>query len=48
MNTKRPPDHYGRVLGTYNFKAGDHDQSAGSNSTVGARVEFYALNVAHS
>ena len=30
------------------FKAGDYDQSAGSSSTVGAKVEFYALSVAHS
>jgi hypothetical protein len=30
------------------FKAGDYDQTAGSSSSVGATVEFYALNVAHS
>ena len=30
------------------FKAGDYDQSSGSSSTVGAKVEFYALSVAHS
>jgi Alginate lyase len=30
------------------FKAGDYDQSAGSSSSVGATVEFYALKVAHS
>jgi hypothetical protein len=30
------------------FKAGDYDQSSGSSSSVGATVEFYALNVAHS
>jgi hypothetical protein len=30
------------------FKAGDYDQSSGSSSTVGAKVEFYALTVSHS
>lgn len=30
------------------FKAGDYDQSSGSSSTVGARVQFYALNFSHS
>jgi hypothetical protein len=30
------------------FKAGDYDQSSGSSSTVGARVQFYALTVHHS
>lgn len=30
------------------FKAGDYDQTAGSSSTVGATVHFYALTVAHS
>ncbi len=30
------------------FKAGDYDQSTGSSSTVGARVAFYALKIAHS
>jgi hypothetical protein len=30
------------------FKAGDYDQSAGSSSTVGAKVEFYALSFSHS
>ena len=30
------------------FKAGDYDQSNGSSSTVGAKVQFYALSVAHS
>jgi len=29
------------------FKAGDYDQSAGSSSTVGAEVHFYALKVVH-
>jgi hypothetical protein len=30
------------------FKAGDYDQTSGSSSSVGAKVEFYALNIAHS
>ena len=30
------------------FKAGDYDQTSGSSSTVGARVEFYALGISHS
>jgi len=30
------------------FKAGDYDQSAGSSSTVGARVHFYGLTIQHS
>jgi hypothetical protein len=30
------------------FKAGDYDQSAGSSSTVGAKVKFYALSVVHT
>ena len=30
------------------FKAGDYDQTAGSSSTVGAKVSFYALGVAHN
>jgi hypothetical protein len=29
------------------FKAGDYDQSAGSNSSVGAKVQFYALTIHH-
>jgi hypothetical protein len=29
------------------FKAGDYDQSAGGSSTVGAKVQFYALSVFH-
>jgi hypothetical protein len=29
------------------FKAGDYDQSTGSSSTVGAKVQFYALSVHH-
>jgi Alginate lyase len=29
------------------FKAGDYDQSVGSSSTVGAKVQFYALDVHH-
>jgi hypothetical protein len=29
------------------FKAGDYDQSVGSSSTVGAKVQFYALAVHH-
>jgi hypothetical protein len=30
------------------FKAGDYDQSTGSSSTVGAKVEFYKLDISHS
>jgi hypothetical protein len=30
------------------FKAGDYDQTSGSSSSVGARVGFYSLAVAHS
>ncbi|HEX3791678.1 MAG TPA: polysaccharide lyase family 7 protein [Pseudonocardiaceae bacterium] len=33
---------------TMYFKAGDYDQSTGSSSTVGARVQFYALSIHHS
>ena len=29
------------------FKAGDYDQSSGSDSSVGARVGFYALSIHH-
>lgn len=29
------------------FKAGDYDQSVGSSSTVGAKVQFYTLEVHH-
>jgi hypothetical protein len=29
------------------FKAGDYDQSVGSSSTVGAKVQFYALKIFH-
>jgi len=29
------------------FKAGDYDQSTGNSSTVGARVQFYALSIFH-
>jgi hypothetical protein len=29
------------------FKAGDYDQSVGSSSTVGAKVQFYALDYFH-
>jgi hypothetical protein len=29
------------------FKAGDYDQSSGSSSTVGAKVQFYALTIHH-
>jgi hypothetical protein len=29
------------------FKAGDYDQSSGSSSSVGAKVQFYALSVYH-
>jgi hypothetical protein len=29
------------------FKAGDYDQSVGTSSTVGAKVQFYALSVVH-
>jgi len=30
------------------FKAGDYDQSTGSDGSVGARVGFYALSISHS
>ena len=30
------------------FKAGDYDQTSGSSSTVGAKVQFYALTIHHS
>jgi len=30
------------------FKAGDYDQTSGSSSSVGAKVEFYALTIHHS
>lgn len=30
------------------FKAGDYDQTAGSSSTVGATVHFYALTIHHA
>jgi hypothetical protein len=30
------------------FKAGDYDQTSGSSSSVGAKVQFYALSVYHS
>jgi hypothetical protein len=29
------------------FKAGDYDQSVGSDGTVGAKVQFYALKIFH-
>jgi hypothetical protein len=29
------------------FKAGDYDQSTGSSTTVGAKVQFYALAITH-
>lgn len=29
------------------FKAGDYDQTSGSSSTVGAKVQFYALTIHH-
>jgi hypothetical protein len=29
------------------FKAGDYDQSVGTSATVGAKVQFYALQIAH-
>ncbi|WP_228556233.1 polysaccharide lyase family 7 protein [Catenulispora pinisilvae] len=29
------------------FKAGDYDQSSGSDSSVGAKVGFYALSISH-
>ncbi len=29
------------------FKAGDYDQSVGTDATVGAQVQFYALTVFH-
>jgi hypothetical protein len=32
---------------TYYFKAGDYDQSTGSSMTVGAKVQFYSLDVRH-
>jgi len=33
---------------TMYFKAGDYDQSSGSSSTVGAKVQFYALTFKHT
>lgn len=30
------------------FKAGDYDQSVGSSATVGAKVQFYALQISHA
>ena len=30
------------------FKAGDYDQTAGTSSTIGAKVQFYVLKVHHS
>jgi alginate lyase len=33
---------------TMYFKAGDYDQSSGSSSTIGAKVQFYALTIKHS
>lgn len=33
---------------TMYFKAGDYDQSTGSSSTVGAKVQFYALTIHHA
>jgi len=35
-------DGYGQY-----FKAGDYDQTAGTDATVGAQVKFYALEVSH-
>ena len=35
-------DGYGQY-----FKAGDYDQSVGTDATVGAQVKFYALEVSH-
>jgi hypothetical protein len=29
------------------FKAGDYDQTAGNSSTIGAKVQFYALTIFH-
>jgi hypothetical protein len=29
------------------FKAGDYDQTAGTSASVGAKVQFYALRIAH-
>lgn len=29
------------------FKAGDYDQSVGTSATIGAKVQFYALKIAH-
>jgi hypothetical protein len=29
------------------FKAGDYDQSSGSSTTIGAKVQFYALKIFH-
>lgn len=29
------------------FKAGDYDQSTGSSTTIGAKVQFYALSIVH-
>jgi hypothetical protein len=39
-----PPNFYQE---SFFFKAGDDGQSVGDNSTIGARVSFYALDVAH-
>jgi hypothetical protein len=30
------------------FKAGDYDQTAGTDPTIGATVKFYALGVVHA
>lgn len=30
------------------FKAGDYDQSVGTSATIGAKVHFYALRIAHA
>ena len=32
---------------TMYFKAGDYDQTSGSSSTIGAKVQFYALTIHH-
>jgi len=29
------------------FKAGDYDQTVGTNGSIGAKVQFYALSVLH-
>ena len=45
-STFRMPEAF-RGYGMY-FKAGDYDQTVGSDETVGAKVKFYALTFRHS